>query len=65
MGIVDNTIEDGVGDGGFADHGVPGRHGKLGGYQRRFAAVSLLEDFEQVEPLLIVQRVRSPVVENE
>jgi hypothetical protein len=40
MGIVDDTMEDGVGDGGFADHGVPGRHGKLGGYQRRFAAVS-------------------------
>lgn len=40
MGIVDDTMEDGVGDGGFADHGVRGRHGKLGGYLRRFAAVS-------------------------
>lgn len=34
MGIVDDPIEYGIGDGGLADHVVPGRHGELGGDQR-------------------------------
>ncbi len=55
MGIVDDAIENGVGDSRLTDHVVPGGNGKLGGDQRGFPAVAFLEDFEQVETLLIGQ----------
>ena len=48
MGIVDYPVEDGVGDGRFADHVVPLGNGQLGGNQGRFAPVALFEDFEGV-----------------
>ena len=65
MGVVDDAVEDGVGDGRFADHVVPLSNGKLGGDQGRFSFVALLEDFEQIEPLLIGQGMGSPVIEDE
>ena len=65
MGIVDDAIENGVGDSRLPDHVVPGGHGKLGGDQRGFPAVAFLEDFEQVETLLIGQAMSAPVIEDE
>lgn len=55
MGIVDDPVEYGISDSWLADHVVPGGHGKLGGDQRGFPPIALFEDFEQIEPLLIVQ----------
>lgn len=46
MGVMDDTIEDGVSDRWFADHLVPLRDGKLGGDQSGFPAVALFEDFQ-------------------
>jgi hypothetical protein len=37
-------IEDGVGEGGLADHVVPFVDGELAGDQRRAAAITLLDD---------------------
>lgn len=34
VSIVDDAVEDGVGDGRLADHFEPGCHGELGCYQR-------------------------------
>jgi hypothetical protein len=51
MGVMDDTIEDGVSDRWFADHLVPLRDGKLGGDQSGFPAVALFEDFQEIEPL--------------
>lgn len=65
MGIVHDAIKNGVGDGGFADHVMPPRDRQLGGNQCGFSAIALFEDFEEVKSLLIGQRMRAPIVENE
>ena len=65
MSIVDNTIEDGVGDGGFTNHVVPLGDGELGGNQCRFAPVAFFEDFQEIEALLIIEGVSAPVVEHQ
>ncbi len=62
--IVDDPIEDCVCDGGFSDHVMPLGDGKLRGDERRFPAIALLEDFQQVEALLVRERVGSPVIED-
>lgn len=41
MGVMDDTIEDGVSDRWFGDHLVPLRDGKLRGDQIGFMAVAL------------------------
>jgi hypothetical protein len=46
--IVHEAVENGVGVGGIANNLVPGRERELGGDDRRSAAISLLEDFEQI-----------------
>jgi hypothetical protein len=57
VGIVDNPVEYGIGDSCLADHVVPVGHGELSGDQRGSPPIEFLEDFEQIEPLLIAQRV--------
>ena len=53
MGVVDDAVEDGVGDSGLTDHVVPLSNRQLGGNQSRFAPVALFEDFQEIEALLI------------
>ena len=65
MGIVDNPVEDGVGDGRLADHIVPLSDGQLGGDQGGFSSVALFEDFEKIEALLIVEAVGTPIIEEQ
>ena len=65
MGIMDDPVEDGVGDGWFADHVVPLSDGQLGGDERGFSPVALLKDFQQIEALLIVEAVGAPIVEDQ
>ena len=48
MSIVDEAVQDGVGVGGIPNNLMPGGQRKLGGDDRRPAAVSLLKDFEQI-----------------
>ena len=65
MGVVDDPVEDGVGDGWLADHVVPLRDGQLGGNQGGFSAVALFEDFQEIEALLVIEGVGAPIVEDE
>ena len=65
MGVVDDPVEDGVGDGGVGDQIMPFRHGDLGGDDGGFAPIAFLDDFEQMEALLVGETVGSEVVENE
>ncbi len=51
MGVVDEPVEDGVGEDGVADDVVPGVDGKLAGDDGGAAAVAVLEDLEQVAAL--------------
>ena len=46
MGIVDNVVQDGVGEGGIADYIVPAVHWELTGDQSCAAAVTFLGDLE-------------------
>ncbi len=65
MGVVNEAVQDRIGVGGIADDLVPAIHGELGRDNRRAAAVSLLEDFEQIVTGGGVERLQSPIVEDE
>ena len=45
VGIVDDAIEDGVGESGFADHLVPGVGRQLAGDECRAPSVTVLDDW--------------------
>jgi hypothetical protein len=51
VGIVDETIEHRIGQRRVGDTGVPIGHGDLGGYQGSAAALTVVDDFEQVPGL--------------
>ncbi len=48
MGIVNETVQDGVGIGRIADYFVPSVYWKLGGNHRGAASVAFLEDFQEI-----------------
>ena len=52
MGVVDHTIEDGVGQRGIADDLVPAIDRHLAGDDQRAGVVAVLDDLQQVAPLL-------------
>ena len=49
----------------FSDHGVPLGDGELRGDQGRFPTIAFLEYFQQIETLLIVQCVGTPIIEDQ
>ena len=65
MGVVDEAVQDGVGVSGVADDLVPGGQRELGGDDRRSAAVTLFEDFEEVVTGAGVEGLEAEVVANE
>ena len=60
MGVVDDAVEDGVGQSWVADQVVPAVHGDLAGDQRGAAAVAILDDLQQVVALLGGRAARAP-----
>ena len=65
MRVVEETVEDGVAEGGIADDIVPVLDGDLAGEQRATAGIGVVEDFEEVVPSLARERSEPPVVEDE
>ena len=65
VGVVDEAVEDGVGEGGIADDLVPVFDRDLAGDDGGAAAVAILDDFEQVAALLGGQRIEPPIIEDE
>src|ERR1700733_1709711 len=65
MGAVHDAVEDGIADRRIADQLVPARHGDLAGHQQRTFLVAVIDDLQQVAPLLRVQRFRAPVVDDQ
>src|SRR5262245_38262931 len=63
--IVDETVENGVGDRGVADSLVPKLDRKLAGDDGGAAAVAVLHDLEQVAPPLGGHRREAPIIEDE
>ena len=65
MGVVHEPVEDGVGVGGITDHLVPSVDRDLAGEDGRTAAVALFEDFVEVAAGAGVERIETPIVEDE
>ena len=65
MRIMDAAIRDRVSVRGIAYDVVPALHGELRGDDGRTAAVSFLEDFEDVVTGGGIERLQSPIVEDE
>jgi hypothetical protein len=51
VGVVDEAVEDGVGEGGVAEDVVPVVEGELAGDERGAFAVAIVEHFEEVATL--------------
>ena len=58
-------VEDGVGEGGFADVDMPGFDRELAGDQDGLAAVAIAEDLEQFAARVVVECDRSEVVKHD
>src|SRR3954469_22060010 len=65
MGIVNDEIQDGVGNDGTPDQAVPPVHGDLAGVQAGAAAVAVFDDFQHVVALLGSERLEPPIIKDQ
>ena len=65
MSVVDEEVENGVGIGRITDDRVPFVDGNLAGEEGRAAAVAFFEDFVDVAAGAGVERIETPIVEDE
>ena len=56
MGVVQEPVTDGIGEGRLADVIVVLGRGQLARDDGRPGAIAILEDLEQIAPLLVVER---------
>ncbi len=65
VSVVDQAVEDGIGECGFVDDVVPCGNRELAGDQDRASLVAVLDDFHEVPSLTGGQTIRTPVVQYE
>jgi hypothetical protein len=65
VGIVNDAVEDRIGEGRIADDVVPAIDRHLAGEQDRTGVVAVFDDFEQVAGLVWRERLRAPIIEDE
>ena len=65
MGVVNQAVQDGVGQGGIADHLVPVAHGQLAGHQRGAPLVAVLQDLQQIVALGLAQGLGAQIVQDD
>src|SRR5665811_1368284 len=65
VGVVDDAIEDCVGDGGISDNFIPAVDGQLAGDADRACFISVVEEHEHIAALIGVERLRSLVIKSE
>src|SRR4051794_11281219 len=65
MGTVDQTVEDSIGDGGITDVSMPLVDRQLACDDGGRAAMTVVNDFQQVASLFGGERGQSPVVEDQ
>src|SRR5208283_1324618 len=65
MGAMHDAVEDGIADRRITDQFVPARHRDLAGDQQRALLVAVIDDLQEVAPLLGGQRFRTPVVDDQ
>jgi hypothetical protein len=64
VAAMEESVEDGVGDGWFIQILMEGGDRKLRGDDGRVNLVSVLQDFKQVESFLWLERIESEIVED-
>ena len=64
MGVVDEPIQDGVGDGRIGDQFVPVLDGQLAGHDGGRASMPVVENLQEIALLLGRERRQAPVVED-
>jgi hypothetical protein len=62
---VDDAVEDGVGKRRVADHLMPSTEGELAGDDQRASVVAIIDDLEEITPLLGIEGLGPPVVEDQ
>src|SRR5215471_10469802 len=65
VSIVDDAVEDGVGQGRLANQVVPAVDWDLASDQRGAAAVTVFKDFQQIVTLLGPERLETPIIEDQ
>ena len=60
---MNQAVEDGVGEGGVADHVVPSVDGQLARHDSCFATIAFVDDLHQVAALRRGQLLGPPIVE--
>jgi hypothetical protein len=65
IGVVNQTIQDGITDGRIRETGMPLDHRHLSGDQGGGSAVAIIQDFKQVLRLGTGQRITEPVIEGQ
>ena len=63
--VVNDAIENGVSVGGIADQLVPFVDRDLAGDDRRSPTVAFFEDFEEVVAGSSIERLKTPIIEDE
>lgn len=63
MGVVNQAVQDGVGQRGVADGGMPVVHRKLAGDHRRARIVAVVEDLQEVAAVHVVEHGEPPIVQ--
>src|SRR5271169_6061008 len=65
IGVVDDAIENGVGQSGISHEFIPAVDRKLAGDDQGTSVVAILDDLQQITLLLGQQRFGSPIIEYE
>jgi hypothetical protein len=65
VALVNETIEDRIGERGLPEVGVSGVHRQLARDVCRAGIDAIVEDFQQVRPILRRERGEAPVVEHD
>ena len=65
VGVVNDTVEDGVGERGNANQVVPAVDWNLTGNDERSLIVTIFDDFEYISCLVGCYRLWSPIIEDE
>ncbi len=65
MGVVDQSIQDGIGQRGISDLGMPFIHRELSGHEGGTEAVTAFEEFQEVPALFVGRGGQTPIVQSD
>jgi hypothetical protein len=65
VSIVDNAIEDRIGDGGVLNEFMPVIYGKLAGDKSGAKAVAVIDEFQEIAALFCIEFTHSPIIQQQ